>query len=438
MTASVKKTLWIIAYVLVLVLPVLIMVVAPRPTGRQFLRDAAVALGFVGFALMGLQFVPTARLPFLANLFDLDALYAVHHDLSRAAFFLVLVHPILLIVQNPYNFVALNLVGAPWKLRAGVLAFLALVGLIVTSIWRLWLRLSYEAWRILHNIFSVAVVGFAFYHILRVDYYMSLPIQRILWIVYILICAGMLLYIRLIKPLRLLKYPYQITEIIKERGKTWTMVLEPIDHAGMDFKAGQVAWPSVGHPPFFITEHPFSFASAEGHPKRIEFAIRELGDWTSQVGDFEMGTRVYIDGPYGTFDMEDHPGEGYVFIAGGIGSAPVMSMLRTMAERDDQQPVTFFYGNPTWESVTFRDELEILKEKLNLNLVHVLERPPEDWEGETGYITQDVLERHLPKNCAKCVYFICGPLPMIKIVTHGLRELGVKRDRIHSENYTMA
>jgi predicted ferric reductase len=368
----------------------------------------------------------------------LDATYRAHHRLSRASFFLVLAHPILLILQNPYNFVALNLLGAPWKLRAGVVAFIALVALIVTSIWRLWLKMSYETWRILHNIFTVAVLGFAFYHIIKVNYFTSHPAQLALWIIYLAVWLGMLLWIRLIKPLRLLKFPYQIVDILPERGKTWTMVLEPVGHPGTDFKAGQVAWPSVGHAPFFISEHPFSYASPEGHPDRVQFAIRELGDWTSQVGTFEKGTRVYIDGPHGTFDMEDHPGEGYIFVAGGIGSAPVMSMLRTMEEKGDQQPVTFFYGNRTWEGVTFREELDELQKKLNLKVVHVVEQPPEGWEGETGYITADVLGRHLPKSCTKCVYFICGPLPMIKIVTKGLKQLGVSMKQIHSEQYDMA
>ncbi len=438
MKSSLRRAVWIAAYAVVLLAPIGIMVLAPRPTGRQFWRDAAVGLGYLGFALMGFQWVPTGRLPFLTDTFALDGIYRVHHNLSRAAFFLVLAHPILLIVQNPYNFVALNLLGAPWSLRAGVLAFIALLGLVVTSIWRQWLKMSYEAWRILHNIFTVAVLGFAFYHIFRVNYFTSHPVQRILWVINLVVWAAMLLYIRLIKPLRLLKVPYKIAEILPERGNTWTMVLEPVGHGGMDFKAGQVAWPSVGHAPFFISEHPFSFASPEGHPTRIQFAIRELGDWTSQVGTFEIGTPVYIDGPYGIFDMEDHPGEGYTFIAGGIGSAPVMSMLRTMAEHDDQQPVTFFYGNRNWEGVTFREELDELQEKLNLKVVHVLENPPEGWEGETGYITPDVLARHLDRDCTKCVYFICGPLPMIKIVSKGLKQLGVSMRQVHSEQYDMA
>ena len=438
MGSRVRRAVCVAAYVLAFLAPVLIMVVAPRPAARQFWRDAAVAIGFLGFALMGVQFVPTGRIPFLTDIFALDVLYKVHHKLSRIAFFLVLAHPIVLLLQNPNNFVAFNLLSAPWKLRSGPVAFLLLLGLIVTSIWRQWLRMSYEAWRVVHNILSVGVVGFSLYHIFKVDYYTSSPLQRWLWIVYGVICGGMILYIRVIKPLLLLRKPFRVVEVIAERGKTWSLVVEPDGHKGHDFRAGQVAWISTSGTPFTFVEHPFSYSSSEGNPARIAFAIRELGDWTNKIGTLKPGDRVYVDGPYGTFDMEDHPGEGYVFIAGGIGAAPVMSMLRTLADRGDTQPLTFFYGNPTWESISFREELETLQERLNLKVVHVLERPPEGWEGETGYISQDVLKRHAPFDLPNSVYFICGPLPMIRGVMRSLHVLQIPRAHCHAEQFEMA
>ncbi|MCU0521603.1 MAG: ferric reductase-like transmembrane domain-containing protein [Anaerolineae bacterium] len=438
MKSPLKRAIWVVAYGLVLIAPVLIMVLAPRPAARQFWRDAAVAIGYVGFALMGVQLIPTGRLPFLTDLFALDAIYKVHHRLSRIAFFMVLAHPVLLIVQNPYNLVALNLLSAPWKLRAGPIALISLVLLIATSVWRQWLRLKYEVWRVLHNVFTAGVIGASMYHIHTVGYFTALPLQRALWIAYGVVWAGITLYVRAAKPLMLLRKPYRVSEVIAERGNTWSLVLEPDGHPGHDFRSGQVAWLSTGRTPFTFAENPFSYASSEHHPGRISFAIRELGDWTGKVGALEKGARVFVDGPYGTFDMEDHPGEGYVFIAGGIGAAPVMSMLRTLDDCGDRQPLTFFYGNPTWESITFREELEAMKERLNLKLVHVLERPPEGWEGETGYITKDVLGRHVPFDLPNSVYFICGPLPMIRGVTRALHALKVPRAHCHAEQYEMA
>ena len=71
-------------------------------------------------------------------------------------------------------------------------------------------------------------------------------------------------------------------------------------------------------------------------------------------------------------------------------------MVRTMADRNDVRPVLLVYGNGEWDDVAFRDELERLKDRLDLTLVHVLERPPHEWRGETGYITTDVLARIVP------------------------------------------
>jgi len=427
---------------LLLLAPLLIMAIAPRPEGRQLIRDVAVGLGFLGLSLMGLQFIPAGRLHVIAETFPLDTLYSVHHGMSIAAFFLVLAHPILLILSNPYNFVAFNLVGAPWKLRAGVIAFALMLLLVMTSVWRVWLKLKYEPWRTLHDLFTVGVAGFALYHILKVDYYTALPLQRGLWIAYAVLWAAVLLEIRVLKPLRMLQKPFKVADLIEERGDTWSLVLEPVGHEGLPFDAGQVAWLTVDRSPFRIKEHPFSFASSAEHPERLSFAIRELGDFTSRIGEYPVGTPVYIDGPYGTFDLGHHSGPGFIFVAGGIGSAPIMSMIRTLAEQGDDRPLHFFYGNPTWESVTFREELAELEEQIDLTMIHVLENPPDGWEGETGFITKDVLQRHLPANCNEYVYFICGPLPMIHLVRGALHELGVREGacetRIYSEQYKMA
>ncbi len=446
-----KKIVCLVTFVLITILPVLIMLLAAQPAGRQLWRDGAVALGFLGLALMGWQFVPTVRLGWLTDIFNLDTLYNVHHQLSRISFYLVLAHPIMLVVGNPYNFVALNVISGVWRLRAGVVAFTLMVALVGTSVWRQWLRMEYEIWRALHDLLAVTVVGFALYHILRVGYFTALPIQRVLWAVYALVWIVMILHIRVMIPVRLLRHPFELVNVIEERGNTWTLEFEPVGHEGLEFRAGQVAWLAIEDSPFGLNAHPLSFVSSAERPERIGFAIRELGDWSSQVSTYSVGTRAYIDGPYGTFDLSHHPGSRYVFIAGGIGSAPIMSMLRTMADRGDERQLQFFYGNRDWESVSFREELKELEQKLDLEVVHVLEKPHEGWEGETGFISADVMRRHI-EDCQECVYFICGPIPMIKFVKgelqklqvpdehiyRGLRELVLPQSRVYAEEFEMA
>jgi predicted ferric reductase len=433
-----KEVLWIVVYILLIISPLLILVLAPRPAGRTFWRELSVALGFVGLSLMGLQFIPTARLHFVAEIFPLDTLYSFHHRISVVAFLLTLVHPLMLFVHNPYTLRLLNLFSAPWRARAGTVAMLALILLIITSVRRVALGIDYEAWHIWHDVFSLIIMGLALYHIFEVDYYTAVPLQRGLWVVMAVLWSGMLLYIRVIKPWMLLKRPYKVVDMVEERGNTWSLVLEPEGHEGLTFRAGQVAWLSIGHSPFHIEQHPFSFSSSAEDKERFAFAIKELGDFTDNIGDLALGTTVYVDGPYGTFDLFHHHGTSYVFIAGGIGSAPVMSMLRTLADRDFSHSLKFFYGNPTWDDVIFREELAELETRLDLEVIHVLENPPEDWDGEAGFITQEVLERHTSCEDRTCTYFICGPLPMIEAVENALEAMGASRQRMYSENYEMA
>lgn len=438
MKRSPKATLWIGIYLLLVFTPLLLLFIGPRPAGREFWRELSVALGFAGMALMGLQFIPTARLPFLANVFPLDTLYTFHHQTSVVGFLLAMAHPIILFINNPYTLQLLDIFNAPLRARAAVFATVAVILLILTSVWRKALEIKYESWRAIHDLLAVLIAVMALYHMFNVNYHMSNPLQRGFWGLMAVIWAGMMLYIRVIKPWIMLQHPYELKEVIEERGSSWTLTLAPVGHKGLTFMPGQVAWLTVQRSPFSIRQHPFSFSSSAEHPEQLQFTIRELGDFTATVKDLPIGERVYIDGPYGTFDIDQHAAPGYVFLAGGIGSAPIMSMLRTLADRGDTRPLYFFYGSQTWESVIYREELESLEEELDLRLVHVLQRPPEEWTGETGFITTEVLARHLPEDRVAFVYFICGPLPMIAAVERSLEKLHIPISHVHSEQYDMA
>jgi len=319
-----------------------------------------------------------------------------------------------------------------------VTAALGVVVLVVLSVWRKQLRVIYEAWRISHAALAVLACGLAMWHIFGVRYYLDLPVQRVFWIAWAVVWTAIVLYVRVVKPWLQLRHPYRVVEMIPEHGAAWTLVVEPVGHEGMTFRAGQVAWLNVQRSPFGFEQHPFSFSSSAEHPERLSFTIKELGDFTSTVSQIPVGTEVSIDGPYGTFGVECGGGQGYVLVAGGIGSAPMMSMLRTIADRGERCSIYFFYGNRTWDDVIFREELAALEERISLHVNHVLEIPPEGWTGDTGYVTQDLLDRRLPENRAELMYMISGPLIMIELVEKYLVGLGIPRRNIHSERYEMA
>jgi predicted ferric reductase len=187
-----------------------------------------------------------------------------------------------------------------------------------------------------------------------------------------------------------------------------------------------------------MQEHPFSISSAPSPEGRLEFTIKELGDFTSTIGKVRPGETAYVDGPYGAFTHERHEAPGYVFIGGGIGIAPLMGMLRALAERRETRPILLFYAYRLWERMTFREDIESLKSRLNLTVVHVLEEPPEPWDGETGRIDTGLLDRHLPADRRPLHYFICGPEAMTRSVERSLHSLGIPLSHLHTELFDLA
>ena len=189
-----------------------------------------------------------------------------------------------------------------------------------------------------------------------------------------------------------------------------------------------------------MTEHPFSMSAPDTGRGRIELTVKALGDFTRTVGSTRPGARAFVDGPYGAFCPSRHQAPGYVLIAGGIGIAPMMSMLRAMAEHGDTRPVWLFYAYRRWERMTFCETLDALTTRMRLSIVHVLEEPPDGWTGESGRITRELLERHLPTgatNRGELHYFLCGPQAMTDAMERVLHEMAVPRTHVHSELFDM-
>jgi ferredoxin-NADP reductase len=121
---------------------------------------------------------------------------------------------------------------------------------------------------------------------------------------------------------------------------------------------------------------------------------------------------------------------------GGVGITPIMSMLRTFRDRADPRSLLLVYGNPTWDAVLFREELDLLPAALKLTVVHVLEQPPPDWRGEIGRLTPALLDRLLADQVWEhAEYFVCGPQPMMDVLEPYLRRRGVPLRRIFSERF---
>ncbi|UCD98549.1 MAG: ferric reductase-like transmembrane domain-containing protein [Chloroflexota bacterium] len=414
----------------------------PARAAKPFIVEFAVGAGFIGFSLMALEFALISRIEAAAQPFGEDSLQLFHNIMGVVALGLILLHPIILVFSGYPANCWLNPFADCGNLatRTASLSLIALILLVGTSLWRKNLRIPYEAWQVMHGFLAIFVLIAALFHIFILGRYTSTDLMKVMWLIYAVLVVGLILWYKILSPILNWNKKWQVHENRAERGDAHTLVLEPVGHDGFSFEPGQYAWIKKGKTPFGVGQHPISFSSSGDVPPggQVSFTIKKLGDWSQeQVPEIKPGDYMWIDGPHGVLSSDREQGMGYILIAGGIGITPLYSMCQTMAERGDVRPVVLFYGGNQWESLTFREELEQLSSKMDLRIVFVLSQPPEDWKGERGFINREILERHLPEQYKRFVYFICGPSPLMDAMEEALPNLGVPAEKVFSERFGM-
>ncbi len=424
--------LWIALYVLLALYPLLWLAAVPA-AGGSFRGELASALGFLALSTMAMQFVLTARFQWLAPPFGTDLVYAFHRHVTIAALVFAALHPFVLLGRHALGWLVPGAVST--SISAGALSLWGLVLVAGTSWLRKRLRIPYDGWRRLHGAVAAAAVLLGLWHAVEAGRSLATPITRTLWVTWTVAWVALLLRVRLAKPLALRRRPWVVREVRRERGSIVSVALEPEGHPGFRFRAGQFAWLTWRGSPFAAAEHPFSFSGSAQRAPRVEFAIKASGDHTRLlVAEIKPGDRAFVDGPFGTMSIDAFPdADGYVFVAGGAGIAPCLSMLRTLADRGDGRPHVLVFGTADLARTPFLEELEGLASRLRLSVVHVLEAPPPGWEGERGFVTEALLERHMPRGGRAQGWFVCGPPPMMDAVEAALAHLGVSPGDVYAE-----
>jgi predicted ferric reductase len=433
---SKRAMLWICLYLLLVAAPLATLMVGPMPPGREFWWDFSKGLGFAGLAMFGIQFALTARFRRASAPFGIDIVYFAHKYLAWTALCLVFVHWAIIWLFYPEAAGPLNPLEASWEMTAGRAALGLFALAVVTSQWRETLGLEYGLWRYSHVAFATLGFILAAAHAVGIGYYTQAPQKLAIWLALTLGWIGLWMWLRLLKPWGQKRRPYKVVELRKEGPDTWTLALEPDGHAGMEsFKPGQFAWLTLRHSPYTLREHPFSISSAPEQLPRLEFTIKALGDFSATIGNVVKGERAFLDGPFGAFSparWKDAPV--VVMIAGGVGITPMMSIARSHAARGETRPLILFFANKREGDILFRKELE----QLPVQAVHIIAKPSENWQGESGFLDADILDRHLPREGrARFAYFLCGPPPMMAAVEAHLAKLGIPGERIEQEIFNL-
>ncbi|OHA40631.1 MAG: hypothetical protein A3G59_02135 [Candidatus Taylorbacteria bacterium RIFCSPLOWO2_12_FULL_47_20] len=399
--------------------------------GRLFGLFAAYSILFQ-FFLMG-------RNPLLEKIFGLDKLSRVHHTNGKVAVALILFHPIFLVA----GYSLASGIGA-W---AQFIEFItqyphviwAFVGLLLftfvvaSSLYISFRRLKYETWYLVHLAVYLAAFASFWHQIANGTDLLSSRFFYVYWIALYAIVFVSHLFFRFVRPVHVsLKHKFVIAEIRRENYNTVSIYIGGRDLSSFRIKPGQFMIFRFLKRGFWWQAHPFSLSKMpDGQTLRI--TVKELGDFTRKISKLEVGTKIYIDGPYGIFTDFFGLNRPILFIAGGIGITPIRSLMEEMLRQGKN--VVLLYGNKTAQDIIFRKELEELSAKYGSRIIHVLSED-KNFEGEIGRIDQEKISKLVPDFREREVY-LCGPTAMMDSVQKGLAMLGVSKSKIHFEKFSL-
>lgn len=407
---------------------------------RPLLDELASGAGLVALAILLVEFVLSGRFRAISQPIGMDVTMRFHQLIARSALVLVVLHPILYTTWNRADArdatrQSYALVDAH-GLLPGIFAFLILGGVVAMALNRSGLGYRYEVWRLLHGLGALAVAWFGVLHATRLGRYsQGDPLAQLWWGMFGLAVASLVI-VYVVKPLRKLMRPWRVASVSRAADKMWQVTLSPVGHDGLKYRAGQFAWVNFGHNAAGLSENPFSIASAPSAGPEVSFVIKELGDSTRQIGSLAPGTRAYLDAPHGHMTIAGRTEPGIALIAGGVGIAPMLGILREMRATGDTRPSVLLYGNRHPGQIALPDDLDAFARDLGTEIVHVLSEPPPAWTGLTGYPDRRMLQDLFgtPER-RQWLYVLCGPPVMLDSVEDALIAMGIPPRQILSEKF---
>ena len=196
-----------------------------------------------------------------------------------------------------------------------------------------------------------------------------------------------------------------------------------------EHKPGQCAMLSIPG----VGEARFSITSSPTEKDFMEFSIKKCGCLTEWLHQMDVGQQITIRGPYGNaFPVEGAlKGENLLFIAGGVGLAPLHSVINYVLDnRANYGTVDILYGSRSADDLVRREEMEtVWSNARDVNVYMTIDRPQDDWSGHVGFVPAYLKEVGFDTNK---VALLCGPPIMIKFCLQALEEMGFAKEQVYT------
>ncbi|MDN3722123.1 ferric reductase-like transmembrane domain-containing protein [Roseibium salinum] len=316
---------------------------------RRLGKKAGAVLGLAGLAAMAVQFVTSGRFQIISGHLGIDKIMAFHKVAARWVLLALVLHPLLYVVPTWLDDPSLGLERLLAYLtvphyRSGVVALAALIPLVLTAALRDRLPWRYEFWRGSHLVLAAVAVGAGLHHAVTAGRFSAAgPVNGFWWIAGLAVVTVIAVLYGW-RWLLLHKRPWRLASVTKLADRMWELDIQPASgNPAWTYEAGQFVWMCTGNRRFPLFDHPFSIADSPLRPG-LSLIVKEAGDFTGRIGELPPGTAIGIDGPYGDFVLGSHRARNVLLLAGGVGIAPIMGLLRDMVARRDSRPVRLAYA----------------------------------------------------------------------------------------------
>ncbi|HSS81540.1 MAG TPA: FAD-dependent oxidoreductase [Gaiellaceae bacterium] len=207
-----------------------------------------------------------------------------------------------------------------------------------------------------------------------------------------------------------------------------------------DFRPGQYFWvelPDRGHDDEKGLRRHFSVVTSPTERGVLGVCTR-LRDtaFKKTLAELEVGDEVEVEPPKGDYVLPEDTSPHYVFVAGGIGITVFRSMLHYIADKGEPYRVTLVYSNRDRASTPFLDELQELEKAIPGCQLVLTMTEDEGWEGESRYVSPDLLSDHLEGELGDYTYLVAGPPGMVEGVTGQLRAAGVPEEQVLPDSFS--
>jgi predicted ferric reductase len=403
--------------------------------------------GIAGLMLYAINLILAMRIRIMENYFGgLNRMYIAHHLTGGIALILLSFHPILLalrllvpVSREAFRYAAEFLWVHPISFKTPIgndmainFGIIALLGMVVLLILTFFIHLPYRVWLLTHK-FLGAAFFFAGLHVLFIKGSISgdgfLRWYLIFWSLLGILAA---VYKTLIGRIVLRHYNYHVKSVSSPSKDVVSLILTPVD-TKMDFQPGQfvfIRFRYSGIKGITSEAHPFSISSSPSDSV-LRLSVKALGDYTKELLQIKPGAIAEIEGAYGKFSYKNYDNPNQIWIAGGIGITPFLSMARSL-ESNTNLSVDLYYSVKVAEEMIEADELTSVMAVPTLKFnfkPHIADKD--------GFLTADTVEKG-SKGLADKDFYLCGPPPMMKALRKQLRAKGVPNFRIHSEEFSMS